>query len=282
MSAHRNSLTRLEDKALRSGLNASDGHPRMPLTESQEHIVADLPSLFHQAQRCSFEEVEERAQRAFLHGIGQLRAPIATGRLVSCYSSSTAMDIVARTLAERTSAVALIHPTFDNIADLLRARGLMLYPVAECEFDGEIVAELPDMLARCSSLLRTTRPAGCCPPMHWPGSRSRVNTGRVLALDTCFRAHDPRSQYDTYDILENSGVEWVIIEDTGKVWPMLELKAGFLSWGERTDLALLDAFSDILLTMSPVILLLVQRLAEDGVLGGYRDLHRLLAATARC
>ena len=102
-------------------------------------------------------------------------------------------------------------------------------------------------------------------------------TGRVLALDTCFRAHDPRAQYDTYEILDDSGVEWVVIEDTGKVWPTLELKAGFLVWGERCRLPLLDAFSDVLLSISPVVLLLIQRLAEDGVHGGYRELHRLIA-----
>ncbi len=188
------------------------------------------------------------------------------------------MDIFARTLADRTSAVALIHPTFDNIPDLLKARGLTLHPVAEHELDGATAPQLP---ADSGAVFITTpnNPTGWVLPADGLARVAELcaRTGRVLALDTCFRAHDPRAQYDTYDILDESGAEWVVIEDTGKIWPVLELKAGFLAWGERTELSLLDAFSDVLLTMSPLILLLIQRLAEDGVRGGYRELHRLLA-----
>lgn len=278
LSTRRTTLTHLESQALRGGINMSDGHPRMPLTGPQERIVAGLADLFHEALDRPFEEVEEQAQRAFLHGIGQRRAPVGTGRLVSCYSSSTAMDLVARALTERTSAVALIHPTFDNIPDLLRARGLTLVPVAEHELDGEQGPALP---AEVGAVFVTTpnNPTGWVLPASGLArlAESCARAGRVLALDTCFRAHDTRAQYDTYEILEASGVEWAVIEDTGKVWPTLELKAGFLAWGERTALSLRDAFSDLLLSISPLILLLIQRLAEDGVQGGYRDLHRLLA-----
>jgi enduracididine biosynthesis enzyme MppP len=275
----RNTLTHLESRALLDGLNLSDGHPRMSLTATQERIVDELPQLFHEARRRPFSEVEEQAQRAFLHGIGQVTAPIGTGRLVSCYSSSTAMDMVARALAERTSVVALVHPTFDNIPDLLKARGLRLHPVDENEFDGDAVPPLPDVVGAVF-ITTPNNPTGWVLPAAGLGRIAKfcARTGRVLALDTCFRAHDPRAQYDTYEILEESAAEWVVIEDTGKVWPVLELKAGFLAWSDRTRLSLLDAFSDVLLTMSPVILLLIQRLAEDGVRGGYHDLHQLLAS----
>jgi enduracididine biosynthesis enzyme MppP len=269
----------MESRALLGGLNVSDGHPRMPLTASQERIVAGLAGLFNEALGRPFEEVEEQAQRAFLHGLGQRRAPIGSGRLVSCYSASTAMDIVARTLAGRASTVALVHPTFDNIPDLLRARGLRLLPIAEHELDGEHAPHLP----REVGAVFITTPNN---PTGWVLSSDRLarlaescaQAGRVIAVDACFRAHDTRAQYDTYEILDESGVEWVVIEDTGKVWPTLELKAGFLAWGERTELPLQDAFSDVLLSISPVILLLIHRLAEDGVLGGYRELHGLLAS----
>jgi enduracididine biosynthesis enzyme MppP len=279
LSGHRTTLTHLEILALRGGLNVSDGHPRMPLTGAQQRIVASLGDLFREALPRPFEEVEEAAHRAFLHGIGQLHAPIGTGRLVSLYSSSAAMDIVARALAERTRTMALIHPTFDNIPDLLRARGLALLPVAEPDLAaGDAVAGLP---AEVGAVFVTTpnNPTGWVLPADGLAQLAEAcaRTGRVLALDTCFRAHDTRAQYDTYEILERSGAEWVVIEDTGKVWPTLELKAGFLAWGERTRLSLEDAFSDLLLSISPVVLLLIQRLAEDGVRGGYRELHRLVA-----
>ncbi|MBT2365577.1 aminotransferase class I/II-fold pyridoxal phosphate-dependent enzyme [Streptomyces sp. ISL-10] len=274
-SVHRN-LTSMETRALLGGLNVSDGHPRMPLTDTQRAIVDSLPDLFDEAEKRQFEEVEAEAQRTFLHGIGQHRAPIGTGRLVSCYSSSVAMDIAARALARRTDWVALVHPTFDNIPDLLKGRGLTLFPVPEAVLE-EGEPELPDDVG---AVFVTTpnNPTGWVMP---EGALRRLaaycaRTGRVLAMDTCFRAQDKRAQYDTYRLLQESGVEWVVIEDTGKLWPTLELKAGFLAWGENTDLPLLEYFNDVLLSASPLVLLMINHFARDAADGGYDALHTLI------
>jgi enduracididine biosynthesis enzyme MppP len=274
-------LTTLENQAIAHGLNVSDGHPRMPLTPSQRAIVADLSDMFEEAAKRPFQEIEQDAHRAFLHGIGQYAAPVGEGRLVSCYSSSIAIDIIARTLAERTAAVALVHPTFDNIPDLLRARNLRLFPISEREFEqGQ-----PELPAEAGAVFVTT-PNN---PTGWVLGRESLERlaawcathGRVLVMDTCFRAQDARAQYDTYQIIRDSGAEWVVIEDTGKLWPMHELKAGFLAWGERTRLAIPDAFDDLLLTASPVVLLLITRLARDAADGGYAELARLIGENRR-
>lgn len=269
-------ITMLEIDALRGGVNVSDGHPRMPLTESQQLIVEGLPQLFEEAWKRPFEEIEAEAQRAFLHGLGQHSAPISTGRLLSCYSSSVAMDLVARTLAQRGTHVALVHPTFDNIPDLLKARNLMLVPLPEADIARGAPELGPEVVA-----VFVTSPNN---PTGWvldeEGTRRLARfcaeTGRVLVFDSCFRAQDERAQYDAYRILEDSGTEWVIIEDTGKLWPTLELKAGFLAWGEGTRLELFEAFSDVLLSISPLVLLLITRLAEDAGRGGYAQLRGLL------
>ena len=274
-------LTTLENRAIAHGLNVSDGHPRMPLTPAQRAIVAELGDLFDEAAKRPFYEIEEEAHRAFLHGLGQHHAPVGRGRLLSCYSSSVAMDIVARTLAQRTGAVALIHPTFDNIPDLLRARGLRLLPVSEREFE-EGLEELPPEVGA----VFVTTPNN---PTGWVLGAEPLErlaawcaaTGRVLAMDTCFRGQDTRAQYDTYRILDASGAEWVVIEDTGKLWPVLELKAGFLAWGERTRLEITEAFDDVLLSVSPLVLLLITRLARDAADGGYAELARLLEGNRR-
>ncbi|MEV6199671.1 aminotransferase class I/II-fold pyridoxal phosphate-dependent enzyme [Streptomyces sp. NPDC051771] len=269
-------LTSMETDALLGGLNVSDGHPRMALTDTQREIVNSLPLLFDEAEKRVFEEIEAEAQAAFLHGIGQHRAPIGTGRLVSCYSSSVAMDITARALAQRTAHIALVHPTFDNIPDLLKGRGLTLLPVPEADLErGE-----PDLPDEVGAVFVTT-PNN---PTGWVLSEDGLRrlaafcarTGRVLAMDTCFRAQDTRAQYDTYRILEESGTEWVVIEDTGKLWPTLELKAGFLAWGENTDLPLMEYFSDVLLSVSPLILLMITKLAEDAGREGYAQLSGLI------
>ncbi|GLX47554.1 hypothetical protein Shyhy01_05040 [Streptomyces hygroscopicus subsp. hygroscopicus] len=277
----RRNLTSMETDALIGGLNVSDGHPRMPLTASQRAIVDSLPVLFDEADKRVFEEIEAEAQQAFLHGIGQRQAPIGTGRLVSCYSSSVAMDITARALAHRTATIALVHPTFDNIPDLLKGRGLSLLPLTESELEGG-EPQLPDEVGA----VFVTTPNN---PTGWVLAEDGLRrlaafcarTGRVLAMDTCFRAQDKRAQYDTYAILNESGAQWVVIEDTGKLWPTLELKAGFLAWGEHTDLPLLEYFSDVLLSVSPLVLLMLTRFAQDAERGGYAELHDLIARNRR-
>jgi len=274
-------LTMMETAALQGGLNVSDGHPRMPLTAAQQAIVEQLPLLFQEAMKRPFSSIEHEAHQAFLSGIGQQTAPVGTDRLVSCYSSSVAMDIVARCLRECTSRVALIHPTFDNIPDLLRARGLELLPITEEEFDAGL-EELPEDVGA----VFVTTPNN---PTGWVLSAEKLaalarfcaRTGRVLAMDTCFRAQDLRAQYDSYQILEDAGVDWVVIEDSGKLWPMLELKAGFLAWGDRTRLDVENAFSDVLLSISPVILLLITHLAMDAKNGGYAQLRKLIERNRR-
>lgn len=270
-------LTTLENAALRNGLNVSDGHPRMPLTQGQRTIIAGLGELFEEALKRPFEEIAEETHLAFLHGLGQHSAPVGTGRLLSCYSSSVAIDIVGRALAERTAGVALIHPTFDNIPDLLKARRLRLVPVPEQVFlDGSL-----DLAEEIGAVFVTTpnNPTGWVlgeQPLAGIASWC-ARTGRILVLDTSFRGQDTRAQYDSYRVLTESGAEWVVIEDTGKLWPVLELKAGFLSWGQHTTLSLADAFDDLLLSVSPLVMLLLGRLAQDATAGGYQTLRQLIA-----
>src|SRR5512138_2615804 len=113
-------LTTMEVDALtdvEGGLNLTDGHARLDLSPQQAAIVARIPEMFVVATRRSFPSIETAAHAAFLRAIGQHTAPVGTGRILSCYSSTLATDIVARALPAGAT-ISLLHPTFDNIADL--------------------------------------------------------------------------------------------------------------------------------------------------------------------
>jgi enduracididine biosynthesis enzyme MppP len=99
----------------------------------------------------------------------------------------------------------------------------------------------------------------------------------VLTLDTSFRGFDTRAHYDHYSVLEASGCRWVVIEDTGKLWPTLELKIGWLVSSENVDLPLAKVYSDILLGVSPLVLSMITRFCEDAAGGGLAELHRFIA-----
>src|ERR1700690_306999 len=107
-------LTTMEVDALTDvddSLNLTDGHARLELTTEQAAVVARIPEMFAAAPRRPFPRIEAAAHPPFLGAIGQGSAPVGTGRILSCYSSTLATDIVARALPAGMT-VAVLHPTF--------------------------------------------------------------------------------------------------------------------------------------------------------------------------
>jgi len=273
-------LTELEFLAINSELNVADGHARQSLTPGQSKIIDELPLLFSEATERPVEEIEREAHRAYFQLLGQNSYPAGDGKVLSCYSSSVAMEILSRSLATKISSVALVHPTFDNIADILKGCGLRLTPLAEDSLHAE---DLPDDLLSSVGCVFVTTPNN---PTGRVMARERLKRlaeqcaehDVVLALDTSFRGFDPRAHYDHYEVLKASGCRWIVIEDTGKLWPTLDLKVGLLVPSENIGLPVHKIYSDILLGVSPLILAMVRRFAEDGEAGGLADLHRFIAA----
>ncbi|WP_285498890.1 enduracididine biosynthesis enzyme MppP [Actinokineospora sp. NBRC 105648] len=272
-------LTQFEYLALSSPLNLSDGHARQRLTPGQARIIDELPSMWADAVERPVDEIEKASHRAYFELLGQHSYPAADGRVLSCYSSSVAMEIFARSLATTTDAIGLVHPTFDNIPDILRGVGLRLVPVEEEQLHG---GDLDPALLRSVGSLFVTTPNN---PTGRVLAEERLRRlaaqcaeyGVVLTLDTSFRGFDTRAHYDHYAVLEASGCRWVVIEDTGKLWPTLELKIGWLVSAANVGLPLANVYSDILLGVSPLVLSMVQRFAEDAAGGGLADLHRFIA-----
>ena len=263
-------LTTMEVDALSDvdgGLNLTDGHARLDLTEEQAAIVARIPEMFAAATTRPFPTIESAAHRAFFDAIGQHRAPVASGRILSCYSSTLATDIVARALPVGAT-VAVLHPTFDNIADLFVTRGLRLVPFTEEQL---LAREWPGAPVAAVVLTLPNNPTGLVTPEEHLRSLAEhtVRHGQTLIIDASFRGQVRDAQYDTYAVLDGAGADWIVIEDTGKLWPTHELKIGMLARSARTTLPLERAFSESLLAASPVVLQLVEALSGDWVRGGY-------------
>jgi enduracididine biosynthesis enzyme MppP len=270
-------LTELERTAIVSGVNVADGHARYPLTPAQQAIVARLPELFDEAARAPEAALDREAQAAFLSALGQ-HAALTEAEVLSCYSSSVALEILGRALyADGLRRVALVHPTFDSIPDILRGVGMQLIPAPEERlFDGSF--ELPpatDVLLVTTPNNPTGRVLDWGLLEYW--AARCAERGVVLVLDTSFRGFDRRAQYDHVEVLVRSGCRYVLIEDSGKLWPTLDLKVGLLVFPPGDPLPLHRIYTDILLRVSPLILLLIRRFAEDAVAGGFADLHALIA-----
>ncbi|MEV4534038.1 aminotransferase class I/II-fold pyridoxal phosphate-dependent enzyme [Asanoa sp. NPDC049518] len=262
-------LTIMEVDALTDvdgGLNLTDGHARLDLSPTQAAIVARIPEMFTTASCQPFPSIETAAHRAFLRAIGQHSAPVGTGRILSCYSSTLATDIVARALPAGMT-VAVLHPTFDNIADLLVTRGLHLVPLSE---QALLDQDWPGPPVGAIVVTHPNNPTGLVTPEGHLRSLAEhaVRHGQTLIIDASFRGQVPDAQYDSYAVLDAAGADWITIEDTGKLWPTHELKIGLLAHSERTTLPIERAFSESLLAASPVVLQLVEALALDWIDGG--------------
>ncbi|GAA2069390.1 aminotransferase class I/II-fold pyridoxal phosphate-dependent enzyme [Streptomyces albiaxialis] len=269
-------LTKYEMLALDGEINVSDGHPRQGLSPTQQRITRRMPEIFSAAAEKPFAEVERRAQRAFLDSLGQKSAPVEEGRVHSAYASSVAMDVVARSLRPHVRTIGLIHPTFDNIPDLLLGWGHHLVPLEE---DALVDGEVPGLdLLDAVFLTVPNNPTGTT---IGPDALRRIalqcaGQGKPLILDTCFRGFIPGERPDTCALLDGTGVEWIMIEDTGKLWPLLELKLGFISHSRQCSFDIAEKLSDVLLSVSPFVLSLLAEFAADARDGGYERIHALI------
>jgi aspartate/methionine/tyrosine aminotransferase len=273
----RASLTAMEFDALTGrdcGINLTDGHARFPLSGEQAAIIDCIPAMFAEASRRPFSEIEHAAHAAFFNAIGQLSAPVGTGRILSCYSSTLATDIVARAMPADT-VIAVLHPTFDNISDLLAARGHSLVPLSESMVRDR---RWPVPPTRAIMVAHPNNPTGLIMTEKHLRSLGEhaVRYRQTVIIDASFRGQVRAAQYDTYAVLDAVGADWIFIEDTGKLWPVHELKIGLLAYSGRTDLPIERAFSESLLAVSPVVLQLVTALAADWRVGGYERARRMV------
>src|SRR4051812_5889514 len=196
-------LTTMEVDALTDvdgGLNLTDGHARLLLSAEQADVVARIPDMFAEASRRPFPEIENQAHATFLRAIGQHSAPVGSGRILSCYSSTLSTDIVARALPAGAT-IAVLHPTFDNIADLFVTRGLRLVPLSE---EALLDQRWPARPVAAIMVTHPNNPTGLVTPethlrsLAAPAARH----GQTVIIDASFRGQVPDAQYDTYEVLD--------------------------------------------------------------------------------
>ncbi|AOS64059.1 enduracididine biosynthesis enzyme MppP [Actinoalloteichus hymeniacidonis] len=272
-------LTQFEYLALNNPLNLADGHARQELTPGQAGIIDELPALWADSVKRPVEEVEAAAHRAYFELLGQRDYRAADSQVLSCYSSSVAMEIFARSLATVTDSIMLVHPTFDNIPDILRGVGLRLVPLEEEPLHAGTIDREQLRSVGCVFVTTPNNPTGRVLSQQRLAELAALcaELDVLLTLDTSFRGFDPAAHYDHYAVLNASGCRWVVIEDTGKLWPTLELKIGWLVSSAHAGLPLARIYSDILLGVSPLVLSMVRRFSEDAAGGGLADLHRFIA-----
>lgn len=248
-------LTDWEWHGITKGINLADGHARQS-QKRYDAIINNLPEIFRQAAEINQKAAQEKFARAYFTLAGQKSYKLL--RPLFNYSASTATEVVANYLRIKGKSASLIHPAFDNLADIMKRNQVKLYPLEE--------AWLHD-IKKHGSKIKGDSLFIVCPnnPTGQEISEKEFSeivkfckaTKKLLIIDFTFRFYSHFRFFDQYKILIDSGIDFIGIEDTGKTWPTMDLKIGFTMQGEKIHTDLVDINNDFILNVSPFIFVLL-------------------------
>ncbi|MDA2809435.1 aminotransferase class I/II-fold pyridoxal phosphate-dependent enzyme [Nocardiopsis sp. RSe5-2] len=287
-------LTQHEIKALKTRYNLADAHTHQRQSPEQEKIVARLTELWHESEDHTQAYFEDRLRSAFFRLHRQPTA-LRMDRALLSYSASVSTMVAAMYLRRHGMSVALVEPCFDNLTDLLRNMQVPLEALPEESLADP--ARAYDRLAEeCTAdavyLVDPNNPTGfTLASGGMEGLREVVrfcaDHGRLLVLDFCFASFALAAEgtrADVYALLEESGIDYLAIEDTGKTWPLQDAKCALLTAGGSLQREIYDLHTSVLLNVSPFVLNVVARYVEDSIEDGMGSVRRIVrenAATAR-
>jgi aspartate/methionine/tyrosine aminotransferase len=263
-------LTTWQSRSLRNQYNLADAHARDNLLPFERAAAQAASSwLLKPYEDIDQTAVEDEFVQVFAAVAGEsydlLRRRSRTFQYSASRSISTAGHALKRAGRE---TVGVLHPSFDNIPQLLKRSGLSVSPVAQprnCR--GPL--EVPDTI----DALFLTIPNN---PTGWVPSRDVLvatatecaRRGTALVIDLSFRFQG-NLRYPVYDTLAAvDGLELITIEDSGKTWNLNDLKCSLVTF-ESSDLELTaaSAMDEDLLLVSPVYLGIVTAVMHMAVGG---------------
>lgn len=244
------------------------------MTATQVDIIERFPELFHEARDRTQTELEEAFIDAFLSLAGEPMHQDFSRYMLS-YSASSAITMVVSHCARAGKRVALIEPVFDNISSILRRENVEIVPILERDCT---VERLPVALARLEPavvwLVSPNNPTG------WTLSEDEFRTlvkhcvdrGCTLVLDTSFRFFSPApTGWSQYEILEESEVSYIVLEDTGKTWSTSEIKVGLAVCSRDMYVDMYRLHDDLLQSVSPFHLRVLTEFIRDSAKNGIEE-----------
>lgn len=252
-----NKLTSWEWEALGNGYNIADGHAHQGQSREYLEIVNNLPKLYFGAEKKSQKEIQNRFEEIFFELAGQksykkLQPPLYQ------YACSLSIEAVANYLRLKNKSVALLHPTFDNLADILKRHKIPMVALEEKAIT-QPGKELEGLQTDALFLVCPNNPTGLELTKHQYIAIINYcqKYNKLLILDYSFRFYSSHTTWDQYELLIESGIDFIVLEDTGKTWPTLELKVGITLANDSVYQYLLDITNDFLLNVSPFTLTLL-------------------------
>jgi aspartate/methionine/tyrosine aminotransferase len=281
-------ITQHEIDALTRRHNLADAHTHQKQSPTQQQIVESLPDLWYEAEGRLQRDLEQDFITAFFELQRQPTA-LATGRALLAYASSISTMVAATYLMQRKMSVTLIEPCFDNLHDLLKNQRIPLNPLREEDLAD--VDKIYDNLCKKVTtdalfLVDPNNPTGFT--LLTEGRRAFeevvrycVDHGKLLMIDRCFASFalmdGSVSWFDIYELLESSGVSYIVIEDTGKVWPLQDAKCAILMASRDIYPAIYDIHTSVLLNVSPFVLNMLTRYLRDSERDAFASVRNVIS-----
>ncbi len=276
-------LTEYEALGLSETFNLADGHAHQEQSRTQREIISNLTDLFYEAENYRQDALEAEFKQAFFALTQQISVQDGSLALLS-YSASVATEILANYLRRQNLSVALIHPTFDNIASILIREGIPVEPLDQDRLTSDTLDEYLETIKSDAIFL-------VCPnnPTGWVPSRAQFDQivehckrhSKFLIFDFCFRLFTPTMLWDQYRLLLDADIDFLGIEDTGKAWPTLDLKISITVCNKRIFRDIHELHADVLLNVSPFTIKLLLKYIEDSKVNGIDATVRHITETNR-
>ncbi|WP_338439235.1 aminotransferase class I/II-fold pyridoxal phosphate-dependent enzyme [uncultured Aquabacterium sp.] len=287
-------ITQHEIAALKTRYNLADAHTHQRQSPTQRAIVESLPSIWYEAENHSQYASEQAFIEAFYRFHGQQHALKRSDNIYLVYAASIGMHITATYLQKTKARVGLIEPCFDNLPDLMKHMQVSLSPLPEHLFKAAegVYANLAVWTKDLDAIFMVdpNNPTGFS--LFNPGPeafkevvRFCVDHDKLLILDLCFAAFlmtSGQPRCDIYEILENSGVRYIAMEDTGKTWPLQDAKCATLLASQNINDDIYPIVTSVLLNVSPFVLRLITRYIEDSGKDNFASVRNLLDVNREC
>lgn len=266
MKLNGDKLTDFEVVAISGQYNFAEGHAKYPF----RFPPPDFGAMLQQTDfsRLSQQTVEYEFGEAFFTLAGQT---ICHQNTMYCPAASLSIEIVANYLRLYKLSAALIEPTFDNLADILKRHNVPLETIKEEGIRSYGIDAIKSVSADALFLVLPNNPTGFNLTKHDFEELASycARTTKLLILDLTFRWFDTTmALWDQYKTLDSSGTKYIAIEDTGKAWPTFELKVSPLVADPITYSNLLPIYRDMFICTSPFTLMYVTEFIKTSLSRG--------------
>ncbi|SFT72737.1 aminotransferase class I/II-fold pyridoxal phosphate-dependent enzyme [Paraburkholderia aspalathi] len=280
-------ITQHEILALRTDHNLADAHTHQRQSATQRNIVNRLPQLWYESEELTQHALEQRFIQKFF-ALHQQKTALELNRSMLFYAASIAMMAVATFIMRRRMTVSLIDPCFDNLHDILANMHVPLLPLKE-----EILTSGPGLYTRLENTV-TGDVLALVDPNNPTGASLLTRGGetfdelirycrdhhKILMIDLCFASFalmDPQlGRLDIYQRLEASGISYLVIEDTGKTWPVQDAKCALLTCSSDLHAEVYCIQTSILLNVSPFILNMLSAYLDDSKADDFTSIKSVL------